>query len=177
MTNHYVTHSSTTNAAQCSRRFCACYICHPKVSSWIILTPHSQGAIVLGSFGHRPMQDLIQMYDALLHPILLAASHGGKRNSGHLLWDWPKSLGNPFFWQFPTFHPIAPHHGPPLASRMLRRRSFSVTMAKLCAQLSTSFFNSCGGWQPCVPCGARGPRKNGHQLGVTYSMTTQFMAI
>jgi hypothetical protein len=42
---------------------------------------------------------------------------------------------------------------------MLRRRSFSVTMAKLCAQLSTSFFNSYGGWQPCVPCGTRTPKK------------------
>ena len=126
----------------------SCYICHPKVPSWIILTPHSQGAIVLGSFGHRPMQDLIQMYDALLHPILLAASHGGKKNSGIFR---PSAMGlakiprkSVFFWQFPTFHPIAPHHGPPLASRILRRRSFSVTMARLCAQLSTSFFNSCG---------------------------------
>jgi hypothetical protein len=93
------------------------------------------------------MQDLIQMYDALLHPILLAASHG------------EKEIQATFFWQFPTFHPIARHHGPPLASRMLRRRSFSVTMAKLCAQLSTSFFNSYGGWQPCVPCGTRTPKK------------------
>lgn len=50
------------------------------------------------------------MYDALLHPILLAASHGGKRNSGHLLWDWPKSLGNPFFLAIPNF---SPHRPPP----------------------------------------------------------------